>query len=209
MAVGAAAVALLASPGLGRCVALATARRPDARLLAAASLAAALLIVWRAESVLHGAALALVASAGIVAAWVDAFERRLPDVVVLPVYPAVAALLLATSDADAMIRAASCALAGLALYGAGCAAGQVGFGDVKLAGLLGLVLGWASWQGALAGLVAVCIIGGGQALVVRALHGQDFPFGPALVLGAAAGLALAFLRRGNHSNSSKRNDDSH
>lgn len=187
---GAATAALLAVPGLHRLVALATARHPNPRLLAAVSVAAALVVVRGAESPPHAAALALVAATGIVAAWVDAYERRLPDVMVLPVYPATAALLLATGEPEAMLTAATCAAAGAAVYGVGHLLGQVGFGDVKLAGLLGLVLGWASWQTALVALVATTLIGGGQAAVVLALRREAFPFGPAMFLGAATALVL-------------------
>jgi len=188
--VSAAAAALLAGPGLRRCVAMATDRRPDARLMAAVSVAAALLIAWRAEGALHGVALAAVALVGIAAGWIDGYERRLPDVLLLPVYPVAGALLIGTGEADAMLRAAACAAAGMALYAIGCAAGQVGFGDVKLAGLLGLVLGWAAWQIAVAALVATVVIGGGQAMAVLATGRKDFPYGPAMLAGAAAALAL-------------------
>ncbi|WP_051392994.1 prepilin peptidase [Glycomyces arizonensis] len=187
---GAAAAALLVGPGLSRCVALATDRRPDPRLFAAVAFAAALLVAWRAESPLHGAALALTAAMGIVAGWIDAYERRLPDVLVLPAYPAVAALLLATADPDAMLRAAACAGAGAVLYLAGHAVGQVGFGDVKLAGLLGLVLGWTSWEAAAIAVVAVVVIGGMQAIAVLALRRSEFPLGPAMLLGASAALVI-------------------
>jgi leader peptidase (prepilin peptidase)/N-methyltransferase len=187
--VGAVAAALLAVPGLIRGVALATARRPDPRLLVPVCVGAALLIAWRAGGLLHGFALGLVALAGIAAGWIDAYERRLPDVLVLPMYPAVGALLLATGDSTSMLRAVLCAAAGMALYGIGCAAGQVGFGDVKLAGLLGLALGWVSWQSALAAAVAAALIGGGQAVAVLLLRRNEFPFGPAMLLGAAAALA--------------------
>ncbi|WP_100444902.1 prepilin peptidase [Glycomyces xiaoerkulensis] len=186
----AAAAALLAVPGLRWCIGLAAARGADPRLLAAASLASALLIVWRAAGPLHLAALGLAAGCGIVAAWVDAYRRRLPDAMVLPVYPAAAALLLATGDPAAMLRAAACAAAGFALYLTGHALGQVGFGDVKLAGLLGLVLGWSSWPTAVVALVAAAVVGAVQAAVVLALRRREFPFGPAMFLGAAAALAV-------------------
>lgn len=183
------AAGLLAVPVLRRTVEAATARRPDARLIAAVSVAAATLIAWRAEGALHGLALAAVAAAGIAAGWIDAYERRLPDVLVLPLYPVVAALLLGTGEADAMLRAATCGAGAMALYGIGCAAGQVGFGDVKLAGVLGLVLGWASWQTAVVALTATALIGGGQAAVVTARGRKHFPYGPAMLAGAAAALA--------------------
>jgi leader peptidase (prepilin peptidase)/N-methyltransferase len=188
--IGAATAALLASPGLGRCVALATDRRPDPRLLTLVSLASSLLIAWRAEGLLHGVALGTVALIGIVAGWIDVYDGRLPDVLILPAYPLTAVLLLATGDADTMLRAAACAAVAMALYGIGCATGQVGFGDVKLAGVLGLVSGWAAWETAILALAATITLGGGQAAAVLAMGRRDFPYGPAMLTGAAAAIAV-------------------
>jgi len=189
--VGAFTAALLATPGLRRCVALATDRYPDHRLVAVASLGSALLIAWRATDLLHGIALAVVAAVGIAAGWIDVYERRLPDALVLPAFPAVATLLLATGDADAMLRAVGCAAAGMAVYGIGCATRQVGAGDVKLAGLLGLVLGWAAWETTVVALTATAVIGGVQAIVALSKRRMEFAFGPALLFGAAAAVAIA------------------
>jgi leader peptidase (prepilin peptidase)/N-methyltransferase len=76
------------------------------------------------------------------------------------------------------------------VYGIGCAAGQLGLGDVKLAGLLGLVLGWAAWETAAVAVAAAVVIGGVQAAVMLALRRKEFPFGPAMLLGAAAAVAV-------------------
>jgi leader peptidase (prepilin peptidase) / N-methyltransferase len=187
--VGAATAALLIGPGLRRCVALATHRHPDPRLITAVSLGTALLIAWRAEGLLHGIALAVVAAVGIAAGWIDAYDRRLPDALILPAYPLAAALLLAHGDADTMLRAVVCAAMAMALYGIGCAVGQVGFGDVKLAGLLGLILGWVAWTAPLIALVAAVLVGGGQAAVVMSMGRKDFPYGPAMLVGAATAVA--------------------
>ncbi|GAA2137326.1 prepilin peptidase [Glycomyces algeriensis] len=191
--IGAATAALLAGPGLGRCVALATDRHPDPRLIKIASLTAALLIAWRADGLLHGFALGTVAAVGIAAGWIDVYQRRLPDVLILPAYPLAGALLIATGDPDTLLRAAACAAIALALYGIGAATGQVGFGDVKLAGLLGLVTGWAAWEAAALALVATVVAGGVQAAAVVAMGRRDFPYGPAMLAGTAAGVAMAPL----------------
>ena len=67
-------------------------------------------------------------------------------------------------------------------------------GDVKLAALLGLHLGWLGWpvlvDGALAGFVVQAVL----AVVLLAtrrvgLRGA-IPFGPAMLAGAALGIAL-------------------
>ncbi|MEU5157201.1 prepilin peptidase [Glycomyces sp. NPDC021274] len=189
--IGAATAALLAGPGLGRCVALATDRHPDPRLIKVVSLTAALLIAWRADGLLHGFALGTVAAVGIAAGWIDVYQRRLPDVLILPAYPLAGTLLIATGDPDTLLRAAACAATAMALYGIGCATGHVGFGDVKLAGLLGLILGWTGWPAALIALAATVLIGGGQAAVVVAMGRKDFPYGPAMLAGTAAAVAIA------------------
>jgi leader peptidase (prepilin peptidase)/N-methyltransferase len=188
--VGAAAAAAMVAPGIRRAVVVATARRPSPWAVALVSVAVALLIVWRAAGLLHGLVLAPVAASGIVAGWVDAYERRLPDVLILPLYPVVGALVIASDDSDRMIRSVALAVAAFALFGLGCAAGQMGFGDVKLAGLLALVLAWSDWRTAALALIATVAIGGGQAAVVIAMGRKDFPYGPAILAGAAAALAF-------------------
>ncbi|MEU5874344.1 A24 family peptidase [Glycomyces sp. NPDC047369] len=190
---GAVVVAVLAVPGLRRAVSVATDRRPATWLVAVVSIAAALLIAWRGTGPPHLLALSLVAVAGIAAGWIDAYERRLPDVLILPLFPAVAALLVAAGDGDRLLRAAAVGAAAMTLFGIACAAGQVGFGDVKLAGLLGMVLAWDDWSTAAVALVATTFIGGGQAAVAIALGRKDFPYGPAILLGAVAALALGPL----------------
>ncbi|WP_176953367.1 prepilin peptidase [Glycomyces sambucus] len=142
---------------------------------------------------LHAAALAPVAASGIAAGWIDAYERRLPDALILPLYPVVGALLIAAGDTDRMLRAALLAAAAIGLFGLGCAAGQMGFGDVKLAGLLALVLAWSDWRTAAVALAATAAVGGGQAAAVLALGRRDFPYGPAILAGAAAALAFGPL----------------
>lgn len=188
--IAAATAALLAGPGLGRCVALATDRHPDPRLVKLVCLGAALLIAWRADGLLHGFALATVALVGIAAGWIDVYQRRLPDVLILPAYPLTGALLIATGDPDTLLRAAACAAIAMALYGIGCATGQVGFGDVKLAGLLGLVTGWAGWEAAVLAFVMTAVAGGLQAAAVVAMGRKDFPYGPAMLAGAASAIAV-------------------
>jgi leader peptidase (prepilin peptidase)/N-methyltransferase len=71
----------------------------------------------------------------------------------------------------------------------------MGFGDVKLAGLLGLYLGWLGWSPVLVGTFTGFLLGGvaGMALLLarRADRRTGIPFGPAMLAGALLALFLA------------------
>lgn len=72
--------------------------------------------------------------------------------------------------------------------------GAIGLGDVRLAGLLGTVLGFASLWNVLWGVVLSFVVGGMIAIVLlisRRAKAQDrVPFGPAMLVGAALALVL-------------------
>jgi leader peptidase (prepilin peptidase) / N-methyltransferase len=61
----------------------------------------------------------------------------------------------------------------------------MGFGDIKLAGVLGLTLGYLGWPAVIAGLVLPFLINGPFALVALVRRGRkaESPFGPALLSG--------------------------
>ncbi len=80
--------------------------------------------------------------------WIDADVHRLPDGLVLPAYPALLALVVvATAGLGSwrpLVRALVCMAAVFAVllrHGL-VSPSSLGFGDVKLSGLIGLVLGW-------------------------------------------------------------------
>lgn len=67
----------------------------------------------------------------------------------------------------------------------------LGFGDVRLAGVLGIGLGWLGWGPLLVGLYAGFLLGGVIGAVLALLHVVDrkgVPFGPFMLLGAVAGV---------------------
>jgi leader peptidase (prepilin peptidase)/N-methyltransferase len=67
----------------------------------------------------------------------------------------------------------------------------LGYGDVRLSGVLGLALGWLGWEellvGIWCGVLLGGIVGGLLALVTRR---RDYPFGPFMLVGALAGVVL-------------------
>lgn len=132
---------------------------------------------------------------------VDLDGHRLPDVVMVPTAALLlAGLALAAQQGDSWAALGRAVLAGLAL-GAGflvlalISPRALGLGDVKLATLLGVFLGWFGWAAVLAGLVATFLLGGIVAVVLivlrRATGSTALAFGPWLVLGAGMGAAAA------------------
>ena len=73
--------------------------------------------------------------------------------------------------------------------------GGLGLGDVKLAAVLGLILGFAGWPAVLTGVLAPHLINGPIALFLlvtgRAGRRRPLPFGPALLAGALLALTAA------------------
>jgi leader peptidase (prepilin peptidase)/N-methyltransferase len=66
--------------------------------------------------------------------------------------------------------------------------GGLGAGDVKLGGLLGLALGWASWTAVMTGTLLGWFLGAGAWFIFRLTghmtRGSLLPLGPSLLLGA-------------------------
>jgi len=134
--------------------------------------------------------------------WIDIDVHRLPDGLVLPAYPALLALLacasLGAGDWRPMLNALIAMTVLYALYFvmAFISPASLGFGDVKLSGLIGLVLGWLGLGTALLGLLAGFVAGGVIAIVMlvaqRAGLRSHIAFGPAMLLGAFAALALEY-----------------
>jgi leader peptidase (prepilin peptidase)/N-methyltransferase len=134
------------------------------------------------------------AAIGIALALIDIDVKRLPDALTLPSYPVAAVLLAVGSaghgDVDSLVRAALGGAAMFAVYFALCFAypAGMGFGDVKLSGLLGLYTAWLGWDVWAAGLLLGFFLGGlfGVALVLARRAGRKtaVPFGPFMLLGA-------------------------
>ncbi len=136
----------------------------------------------------------LAGAVGVVLAWIDLQIHRLPDRLTLPSYPVGVALLglAALSDAAgaALLRAllGMLALLGLYLALALLRPADLGLGDVKLAGVIGLFLGWVGWGhlvlGAFLGFLVGALAGIVLILTGRATRRSHVPFGPAMLLGA-------------------------
>ncbi len=138
------------------------------------------------------------AAVGVALALIDLDVKRLPDALTLPSYVVGATLLgiaaLAGSDSGEWIRALLGAAAFFAVYFALCFAypAGMGFGDVKLAGVLGLYLAWIGWDAWGVGLMLGFFLGGffGIGLVLAKKGGRKtaVPFGPFMLVGALIGV---------------------
>jgi len=140
------------------------------------------------------------AAVSLALALIDLDVRRLPNSIVLPSYGVGAALLLAAVSASGDWRAAIRGLLAMALLFALYLAiaygyrGGMDLGDVKLAGVLGLYLGWLGWSSVLVGAFAGFLLGGvvGVALLAtrRAGRRSALPFGPFMLTGALVAVFL-------------------
>ncbi len=138
------------------------------------------------------------AAIGVALTLIDIDVKRLPNAIVLPSYGVVALLLLLPAVADAAWSAYLRALFAMAiLYVVYLALalvypGGMGFGDVKLAGVLGLYLGWVGWAAVTVGLFAPFFLGAAASLVLiaarRAGRKSEIPFGPYMIVGALVAL---------------------
>ncbi|ARU54029.1 leader peptidase (prepilin peptidase)/N-methyltransferase [Cellulosimicrobium cellulans] len=170
--------------------------RPGAALTVLAALGAA----WWSGLSWATPALVLVAGAGALVAVIDARTHRLPDVVVLPTWLGAVLLLavaaLGTGDDAALVRALVGGALGFGAYAALRIAYPpgLGFGDVKLAGMLGTPLAWLGWGDLVTGLVLPFLLGGvwalGLVVLRRARRDTAVPFGPFMVAGAGVAAVL-------------------
>lgn len=131
---------------------------------------------------------------------IDVREHRLPNRLVMPLYPlglvVPVVALLATGSVDALISAAVSAVAMLLFYGALHAfGGGMGAGDVKLAGALGLFLGSIGWVTPLVATALAFLLGGLWSAWLlarrRAGGGDRIAFGPYLLAGAWLAIGLS------------------
>jgi leader peptidase (prepilin peptidase) / N-methyltransferase len=131
---------------------------------------------------------------GVMLAAIDISVQRLPDRLVLPAFPLLLSLLalaaLLEHNGAGLVRAL---LGGLGL-GAGFLAlallrpGQLGGGDIKLAGLAGLALGWLGWPAVITAAVLGFSLSAVTSLALLAARRVSMSsavcFGPFLLGGA-------------------------
>ncbi|MCA1981269.1 prepilin peptidase [Nocardioides nematodiphilus] len=165
----------------------------------ATALAFVAVTAWAGPGAL-GAALCLFAAASIALAVIDVRTHRLPDAIVGPSYVIAAVLLTTASATTGDLRPLVRGLAGLVLLGGGyylvhrVRPDGMGRGDVKLAGLIGLVTGYVGWAALVVGGFAAFVLAGGYGIAListgRAGRHSGLAFGPWMLAGGWVGLLL-------------------
>jgi len=131
---------------------------------------------------------------------VDARTHRLPNRIVLPTLACLVVLAgidaLGTGQSRDLVRA----VLGMLILGGfyavlrGISRAGMGGGDVKLAAVIGLVLGWHGWTSLAIGAASAFVLGALYALVLILLRRADgatrIAFGPWMIAGALLGIVL-------------------
>ncbi len=138
------------------------------------------------------------AGVGVALAVIDIDVKRLPNALTYPSYPVGIVLLGAAALFDAGATPFVRALLGMLVLFAGyfllafIYPAGMGFGDVKLAGVLGLYLAWIGWGALVVGAFAAFFIGGVAGIALMLFKGAGrkakIPFGPYMLAGCLIGI---------------------
>jgi leader peptidase (prepilin peptidase) / N-methyltransferase len=178
--------ALASTPGL----------RP--RLAGAGALVGAV-VGWRLGETPILAAWIYLGAVGPLLAYVDARTHLLPTRIIAPSYAVVCVLVglagLIDGDPHSLVRAilgwltmGGCYLMLWLAYPKG-----LGYGDVRLSGLLGVALGYVGWAPLVTSLYSGFLlggIGGGVLALLGAQRRRQFAFGPFMLLGCLIGITF-------------------
>lgn len=152
------------------------------------------------------AAFSLFAAGSIALAVIDARKKLLPDRIVFPLYGVAAVGLTAAAwlqhKWSHLLVAAICGAVMYVFFYILAMFGPLGYGDVKLAGVLGLFLGWLGvpvlYGGFVLGTCVAALVAVGVVLVRRSRglnwRGYELAYGPYLLAGAWAAILLDVAR---------------
>ena len=128
---------------------------------------------------------------GVWVVWIDLDVHRIPTPLVGVAAPAVAAAAWAGAgilrEPSRIWTSLAAAAALMAFYFLLAWFGNLGLGDVRLAGVVGLLLGVHGWGAVWRGTFAAVVVGGVTGVVLLAAgrpRNADMAFGPAIVIGA-------------------------
>lgn len=177
-----------------------SARYPLVELLTAVLFVAVTLRIADLQQLAALPAILYFTAMGISLAVIDLDVGRLPNAIVYPSYPVLGSLLAIAAvhqhDAAALLRAGVGASAlFMAYFAVACLyPAGMGFGDVKLAGIVGGVLGFMSYPvlavGAFAAFGIGSVFGIGKIVSRRGTSRSSIAFGPFMIAGALLSLLV-------------------
>lgn len=142
--------------------------------------------------------LILLCPVGVALAVIDWRTHLLPTKVIAPLYGAVVVLLLVAAAVTGDWRALANALVGWVIYGLFFftmwffSRGAMGYGDVRLSGVLGIALGSLGFALFFTGMVGGALLGAVASVItwLRKGRGQEFAYGPYMLLGVLVGVTV-------------------
>jgi len=156
------------------------------------------LIGWRLGFPAALVAWLVLVVSGSVLGYIDARTRYLPSAIIWPTYLVVGvALVVGAAVAGEWGSLRRAAIAGVVGFGVfyllwWLIPRGVGFGDVRLSGLLSMALGYLGWGELVAGMYGGFLLGAVLGIVLTAAkvfrRKEMFPFGPFMLAGAVAGV---------------------
>jgi leader peptidase (prepilin peptidase)/N-methyltransferase len=142
----------------------------------------------------------ILAVVGAVLGYIDTRTRYLPSAIIWPSYLVVGlALVVGTAVSGEWGSLRRAAIAGVIGFGAFYVLWYVfprgvGFGDVRLSGLLSIALGWLGWGELVTGMYGGFFLGAVIGIVLTLAkvfkRKQLFPFGPFMLVGALIGVLV-------------------
>lgn len=142
----------------------------------------------------------ILAVVGAVLGYIDTRTRYLPSAIIWPSYLMVGLALVVGSavsgEWDSLRRAAIAGVIGFGVFYVlwYVFPRGVGFGDVRLSGLLSMALGWLGWGELVTGLYGGFFLGAVIGIVLTLAkvfkRRQLFPFGPFMLVGALIGVLV-------------------
>jgi leader peptidase (prepilin peptidase)/N-methyltransferase len=165
--------------------------------LAAVGGALGFLVGWQVGWTPALAAWAALSASCLVLGYVDARTRLLPTQLIAPSYWVIIVLLLGAAVIDGSFAEVKGAFLGWVVMGGFYyvlwrLGPGLGYGDVRLSGLLALCLGFLGWGQLVTGLYSGFLLAGVASAILlvakRASLKTQLPFGPYMMLGALAGL---------------------
>lgn len=155
------------------------------------------LVAARFTATLELVAVSVFVAVAVQLAVIDARIQRLPRALIWPTWIIVTCVFAAETVTDgektadlARALAGSAVLVVFYVMIALASRGGIGAGDVRMAALVGCVLGWHSWPAVASGTLLAFVAVGVIIIAFKHRGRSVVPFGPAMVLGTLAALLL-------------------